>query len=521
MTEITQNAPHATEPSLSSQVDLPQLGDMEKTSATSPGLQTGEQERLNVNGTMGVGQILEIATVIDRHPAHPRNWSLMKKWSVLSAYCMLQLFITMTSTAYVGVEFDISEEFNVSTQVVTLGQSLYIIGQAIGPLLLGPMSDLGGRKWVYVVSIFIFALFSIACALAHNMAQLAICQFVCGVIGSTAVTNVAGSVSDLFSPAHAGQAMALFVLSANYGPSIGSPVGELIVENVNMGWRWLFWLNVIIGMGFAVAMIFLPETLPSVVIAKYAKGKNDPDAEMVREARAQLNVGRDIRFITTMAFKILLTEPIVIALGLSNGFAYGLLFLYLTGVFPVFNVNYGLSYLGADLTYLNFAVSVTIMFILYPIQNWFYLRDIKKHGGKARPEARFITSLVTIWFFPISLLWAGFTSDGTNTSFWSPVIAGCFLGLADPLVWLSMLNYITDSYPSTSASAIAAFTLPSFAIAGALAHAGVALFANVSTTWSFAMLGFISFGLVAIVYGLYFFGHSLRKRSKLAASFTS
>lgn len=32
--------------------------------------------------------------------------------------------------------------------------------------------------------------------------------------------------------------MALFVLSANFGPSLGSPIGEWIGENQHMGWRW-------------------------------------------------------------------------------------------------------------------------------------------------------------------------------------------------------------------------------------------------------------------------------------------
>jgi len=51
-------------------------------------------------------------------------------------------------------------------------------------------------------------------------------------------------------------------------------------------------------------------------------------------------------------------------------------------------------------------------------------------------------------------------------------------------MWLAMLNYITDSYPSVAASAIAAFSLPSFTIAAALVHAGIAMFDNMSTTWA-------------------------------------
>jgi hypothetical protein len=46
----------------------------------------------------------------------------------------------MTSTAYLSIEFLIQEQFNSSTQVTALGQSLFIVGTAIGPLCLGPLS---------------------------------------------------------------------------------------------------------------------------------------------------------------------------------------------------------------------------------------------------------------------------------------------------------------------------------------------------------------------------------------------
>ena len=46
----------------------------------------------------------------------------------------------MTSTAYLSIEYLIQEQFNSSTQVTALGQSLFIIGNAVGPLCLGPLS---------------------------------------------------------------------------------------------------------------------------------------------------------------------------------------------------------------------------------------------------------------------------------------------------------------------------------------------------------------------------------------------
>lgn len=157
------------------------------------------------------------------------------------------------------------------------------------------------------------------------------------------------------------------------------------------------------------------------------------------------------------------------------------------------------------------------MVCFVPVQTWFYKRDRERHGTN-RPEARFITSLVFVWGFPISLLWFAFTCDG-SVSYWSPIVAGGFLGFCDPLLWLSMLNYITDAYPNVAASAIAAFLIPSFLIAAGLCHAGVAMFENMSVRWAFATLGFISFGIVALIYVVYFFGGAIRRRSKLARTF--
>ncbi|KAI4845549.1 vitamin b6 transporter bsu1 [Aureobasidium sp. EXF-8845] len=283
-----------------------------------------------------------------------------------------------------------------------------------------------------------------------------------------------------------------------------------------MGWRWIFYMNIIWGGAFALAMCFMPETLPSVVIARAVKKRNtdDPNAKVVAAELTKVNVFQEIRFVLTMALRIMLTEPIVIFLGFYNGFAYGLLFLYLDGVFAVFVDNNGLSYVGASLSYLNFCVGVTVMFAFVPVQTYFFRKDRIKHG-KHRPEARFLTSLVTVWGFPITLFWFAFTSNG-QTSYWSPIVAGGVLGFCDPLLWLGMLNYLGDTYSNVAGSAVAAFLIPSFLIAAAMCHAGVAMFENMGSTWAFATLAFVSLTLVALVYILYFFGPMLRRRSKLA-----
>lgn len=185
--------------------------------------------------------------------------------------------------------------------------------------------DIAGRRWVYSASCLLYAIFNIGCALPRNVAQVIIFSFLSGVAGSTAVTNVAASVSDMFAYSHAGQAMALFVVSANVGPSVGSPIGEAVAEN--LGYQWWYYINIIIGTAFAIILALLPETQPTVVIMRASAG--DPLAEKIRARKNNLNVAKEVYFVASEALKILFTEPIVAFLGVFNGFAYGLLFLYL------------------------------------------------------------------------------------------------------------------------------------------------------------------------------------------------
>lgn len=72
--------------------------------------------------------------------AHPIHWSAWKKWLIISIYCALQTFITLTTTSFVSAEFLVKEQYGASSQIVALGQSMFIVGTAVGPAFLGPLS---------------------------------------------------------------------------------------------------------------------------------------------------------------------------------------------------------------------------------------------------------------------------------------------------------------------------------------------------------------------------------------------
>ncbi|BFZ55064.1 hypothetical protein PYCC9005_002103 [Savitreella phatthalungensis] len=423
--------------------------------------------------------------------AHPQRWHYLKKWSIIAVYCLLQVYVSMTSTSYLSIEPLIQDRYGTSVQATTLGQSMFITGTAIGPLFLGPLSDYIGRKYVYVGSIAVYMLLNIGLARVRTFAGLVVLMALAGAAGSTALVNVAATIADLYGESEqASQALSYFAATSAIGPSLGSPLGELIGEH--LGLDWLFWINVIFGGAFAFGMLFVPETLPSKVIS-------------AKEAR--LPLPRALAFCTLTTLRLMTTEPILIFAGLFNGFAYGLLFLYLDGVYPVFAVNYGLSTIVADWTYSNVIVGVVLVCAFVPVQTRLYRRN-------PRPESRLLTSLVFVWGFPISLFWFGYTSEGVNV--WSPIVAGTLLSFSNPLLYLSLLAYISDAYPDVANSAVAAFLIPSFLVAAGCAHVGIVMFNDLTTTHAFLILACVSFGIVLLTYVMFFFGPALRSKSPFA-----
>ena len=116
-------------------------------------------------------------------------------------------------------EIAVAEEFHVSHVVTILSISLFVEGLGVGPLIVGPLSEVYGRNIVYRVSYTLFFAFSWPVAFAPNIgvfvwafrgykgnavgfsAVYLIFRFVTGLCGSALLSVAGGSVSDLFSDA--------------------------------------------------------------------------------------------------------------------------------------------------------------------------------------------------------------------------------------------------------------------------------------------------------------------------------
>lgn len=104
-------------------------------------------------------------------------------------------------------------------------------------------------------------------------------------------------------------------------------------------------------------------------------------------------------------FRFLFTEPITIGAAAYNGFIYGLVYLF-NEAFPlVFGTNHGFNSGEWGLSFLGLAMGSVVGVAIYPIQERYYLKQVRRNDGKGVPEARLFLARGGAFLLPISLFW--------------------------------------------------------------------------------------------------------------------
>ncbi len=135
----------------------------------------------------------------------------------------------------------------------------YILAEATTIPIAGKMSDRFGRRPVFLAGIGLFLGGSIVAGMSNSMEMLIACRFVQG-LGSGALMPVAmATVADLYAPSERGKVQgmmgAIFAVASVIGPLLGA----FIVEN--MSWRWVFYVNLPIGI---LALAFTAMKFPKL-----------------------------------------------------------------------------------------------------------------------------------------------------------------------------------------------------------------------------------------------------------------
>jgi MFS family permease len=90
---------------------------------------------------------------------------------------------------------------DVSQEQRVLPISIFLLGYVFGPVIWAPLSEQFGRKYLTTATFFVFALFTMACALSPTWSSLLGFRLCCGVFASAPIAVVAGILADIYPEA--------------------------------------------------------------------------------------------------------------------------------------------------------------------------------------------------------------------------------------------------------------------------------------------------------------------------------
>lgn len=121
-------------------------------------------------------------------PENPKNWATRRKWLAVISISGFVLMSPLPTTIVAPALEIITEELDVTTTVLRpMVLSIFLLGYAIGPMFISPLSEIRGRTLVLQAFNFVFLVFNSACGVARTIEQLLAFRFFAGLFGSCTV----------------------------------------------------------------------------------------------------------------------------------------------------------------------------------------------------------------------------------------------------------------------------------------------------------------------------------------------
>ena len=492
---------------------------------------------------------------------NPFQWSSSRKRFMTAVVCSANAIAAYASGAYASPEDQLTKKWGISHVAYNVGIAIFTAGFGVAPMFLAPLSEINGRRPVFIATGSLFVLCNLFCGITDYFAGMLLSRLFLGIGASTFSTMGGGILADIYISSERNTPMVLFTGATMFGTGVGPLVSGIVAENLL--WRWVFYIQVFTS-GFLIALIilFFRETRGHIVLSRKAKvlnkwyealeaagslgisipptspplspssphpEKHDPTpttpSTRTTTHRIRYKVLADeqrssilnlISLSLYRPFHLLVTEPVVFWFSVWISFAWGILYLQFASIPLVFKTSYNFTLAQTGYVFTAMSIGGILSTILSITQdNW----AVKRYPHKFHdPEGRLLFTCVEAALLPIGLFWFGWTCY-PSVPWILPTIAVGIATMGIFSVFLAVFNYSADVYKSYASSALAASGLCRNLLAGCFPLVAHALFNNLGFQAASSLLGGIAAALTLVPWVLVKWGPAIRKRSKIASAF--
>ncbi|KAJ5155573.1 hypothetical protein N7492_008376 [Penicillium capsulatum] len=433
------------------------------------------------------------------------RFSPARKVVILIVLSICSFLAPVSSTTVLSAIPEVAETFHSTESVLNGSNALYMAFMGIAAPFWGSFSQVWGRRPIFLVSGSLFVVFSLATALAPNLAAFYIFRVLTAFQGTSFLVVGSTAVGDIYEPRKRATALSWFLSGTLVGPALGPFIGGVIVTY--RSWTVIFWLQTALG-GLATILVFFlfPETYPNLQKADLASKSLRQNATYLWRQASPFRVG-----------VLLFSYPNLICAAVAAGALVWNQYSLLTPIRSVLNPRFGLQTpIQAALFYLAPGTGYFLGTFLggrwadYMVNKW-----IRKRGGRRIPEDRLKSCMYFVGaVIPVCVLIYGWSVQKRVGGIPLPVLAMFFQGLAQLFCFPSLNSYCIDvMQPSgRSAEVVAGNYLFRYALA-ALGSGVVLPAVNVMGVGWFSTISALFLIIAGIcVWATTVFGDSWRRR---------
>ncbi|KAM3085974.1 hypothetical protein ACMFMG_003024 [Clarireedia jacksonii] len=412
-------------------------------------------------------------------PSNPKDWSLSKKWVMTTILSSTGFNRIMVSTIIAPALPTIRQELHMSNIESVMAMSVYLLATAFGPMIIGPLSELYGRRPVLHATNIWFLIWNIVCGFAQTKGTLIAARLFAG-FGASAIYALAGGVlGDIWRPEQRGRSLGLYALIPLLGAAVGPIIGGYIAQYST--WRWMFWSTSILqAVMITVSLPLFHETHAPTILRHMARKLRHTtgNPQYTTEAEA-LHKHRSFSWMLvrslTRPVRLLLFHPIVQINAFLSAFEYGLLYLVLS----------------------------TFSDLNEP--------TLQQPFPPRIPHAIMIPGAILT---PLGLFIYGWAAQ--KHTHWIVVdIGGFVMSFGMQIIGQALQAYMIDSYPEHTSSASAASQFFRSLTAFGFPLFAPKMYEVLGYGWGNSLLGFVAIGVgIPAPFGIWFYGARLRAKAQ-------